>query len=163
MLYAIHPILLSALLQTDAAGRERVIAFESRQLKAAEKNNPVHDKELRAMKYTLVNFRVHLRGSKPSIVYSDHAPLRTATQSPHLSQRMARWINLFAEYNFEVKYKPGNKMCWQMPSLADLIMGLLMSRLRLPLLRSSFMWNIHGILSVWRCFMPLGVRHTGLG
>ncbi|GMF47817.1 unnamed protein product [Phytophthora fragariaefolia] len=33
-----------ALLQADAEGRERVIAFESRQLKAAEKNYPVHDK-----------------------------------------------------------------------------------------------------------------------
>ena len=33
----------SALLQTDAASRERVIAIESRQLKDAEKNYPVHD------------------------------------------------------------------------------------------------------------------------
>ena len=36
-------------MQTDAEGRERVIAFESRQLKAVEKNYPVHDKELLAM------------------------------------------------------------------------------------------------------------------
>jgi hypothetical protein len=41
-----------ALLQADAEGRDRVIAFESRQLKAAEKNYPVHDKG--AMKYALV-------------------------------------------------------------------------------------------------------------
>ena len=34
----------SDLLQTDVDGRERVIAFESRQLKAAEKNYPLHDK-----------------------------------------------------------------------------------------------------------------------
>ncbi|KAG2999558.1 hypothetical protein PC121_g22841 [Phytophthora cactorum] len=72
------------LLQADADGRERVIAFESRPLKAAEKNYPVHDKELLAMKYALVKFR-----------------------SPHLSQRMARWLSFFTEYNFEVKYKPG--------------------------------------------------------
>ncbi|GMF63327.1 unnamed protein product [Phytophthora fragariaefolia] len=52
-----------ALLQADAKGRERVIAFESRQLKAAEKNYPVHDKELLAMKYVLVKVRVHLLGS----------------------------------------------------------------------------------------------------
>uniref|UniRef100_A0AAV1T8D4 Reverse transcriptase domain-containing protein n=1 Tax=Peronospora matthiolae TaxID=2874970 RepID=A0AAV1T8D4_9STRA len=99
----------SALLQTDVDGRERVIAFESRQLKAAEKNYPVHDKELLAMKYALVKFRVHLLGSKPFVIYTDHASLRTATQSPHLSQRMARWLSFFAEYNFEVKYKPGKQ------------------------------------------------------
>ncbi|KAG3122199.1 hypothetical protein PI124_g24232 [Phytophthora idaei] len=33
-----------AILEADADGRERVIAFESRQLKAAEKNYPVHDR-----------------------------------------------------------------------------------------------------------------------
>ncbi|GMF46739.1 unnamed protein product [Phytophthora fragariaefolia] len=98
-----------ALLQADTEGRERVIAFESRQLKAAEKNYPVHDKELFAMKYALVKFRVHLLGCKPFVIYTDHASLRTATQSPHLSQRMARWLSFFAEYNFEVKYKPGKQ------------------------------------------------------
>ncbi|KAG3132209.1 hypothetical protein C6341_g23018 [Phytophthora cactorum] len=96
-----------ALLQADADGCERVIAFEFRQLKAAEKNYPVHDKELLAMKYALVKFTVHLLGSKPFVIYTDHASLRTATQSPHLSQRMARWLSFFARYNFEVKYKPG--------------------------------------------------------
>uniref|UniRef100_H3H1W0 Reverse transcriptase domain-containing protein n=1 Tax=Phytophthora ramorum TaxID=164328 RepID=H3H1W0_PHYRM len=98
-----------ALLQADTEERERVIAFESRQLKAAEKNYPVHDKELLAMKYALVKFRVHLLGSKPFVIFTDHASLRTATQSPHLSQTMARWLSFFAEYNFEVKYKPGRQ------------------------------------------------------
>ncbi|KAG3053408.1 hypothetical protein PI124_g17256 [Phytophthora idaei] len=51
-----------ALLQNDADGHERVISFPSRQLKAAERNYPVHDSELLAMKYVLVKFRVHLLG-----------------------------------------------------------------------------------------------------
>ena len=93
----------SALLQTDDAVCERVIAFESRQLKAAKKNYPVNDKTLLAMKYTLVKFRVHLLGSKQFVVYRDHTSLRTATQSPHLFQRMARWLSFFAKYNLEVK------------------------------------------------------------
>ncbi|KAE8997641.1 hypothetical protein PR002_g18974 [Phytophthora rubi] len=69
-----------ALLQVDAEGRERVVYFQSRQLKAAEKNYPVHDKELLAMKYALVKFR-----------------------------RMARWLSFFAEYNFTVEYKLGKQ------------------------------------------------------
>ncbi|KAE8996186.1 hypothetical protein PR003_g22485 [Phytophthora rubi] len=28
-------------------------------------------------------------------------------KSPHLSQRMARWLSFFAEYNFVVHYNPG--------------------------------------------------------
>ena len=88
----------SALLQTDIEGRERVIAFESRQLKAAEKSYPVHDKELLAMKYALVKFRFHLLGSKPFVIYTDHASLRTKNQSPHLAQRMDRWLSSSAEY-----------------------------------------------------------------
>ncbi|GMF54802.1 unnamed protein product [Phytophthora fragariaefolia] len=98
-----------ALLQADTEERERVIAFESRKLKAAEKDYPDHHKELLAMKYALGKFRVHLLDSMPFVIYTDHASLRTATQSPRLSQRMARWLSFFAEYNFEVKYKPGKQ------------------------------------------------------
>ena len=56
-----------ALLQTCVDRRERVIAYEYHQLKADEKNYPVHDKELLAMKYALVVFRVYLLGSKPFV------------------------------------------------------------------------------------------------
>ncbi|GMG17932.1 unnamed protein product [Phytophthora fragariaefolia] len=98
-----------ALLQVDAEGREQVVSFQSRQLKAAEKNYPVHDKELLAMKYALVKFRVHLLGQKPFGIYTDHASLRTATSSPHLSPRMGRWLSFFTEYNFTVEYKPGKQ------------------------------------------------------
>ncbi|POM65368.1 Putative retroelement [Phytophthora palmivora] len=58
------------------------------------------------MKYALVMFRVHLLDSRPFVIYTDHASLRTATNSPHLSQRMARWLSFFAEYNFRVEYRP---------------------------------------------------------
>ncbi|GMF51305.1 unnamed protein product [Phytophthora fragariaefolia] len=98
-----------ALLQVDAGGRGRVVAFQSRQLKEAEKNYPVHDKELLVIKYALVKFRVHRLGQKPFVIFTDHASLRTATSSPHLSQRMARWLSFFAEYNFTVEYKPGKQ------------------------------------------------------
>ncbi|GMF56344.1 unnamed protein product [Phytophthora fragariaefolia] len=96
-----------ALKQHDHEGRDRVVYYQSRQLKPAERNYPVHDKELLAMKYALAKFRVYLLGGRPFVVYTDHASLRTAIKSPHISQRMARWLSLFAEYNFQVEYKPG--------------------------------------------------------
>ena len=90
---------------TDVA--ERVVCDQSRQLQLYERNYPVHDKKFLAMKYALAKFRVYLLGDRPFIVYTDHASLRTAVNIPHLSQRMARWLSLLAEYNFSVEYKPG--------------------------------------------------------
>ncbi|KAF1316147.1 reverse transcriptase, partial [Globisporangium splendens] len=95
-----------ALMQHDDEGHERVVSYQSRQLRPAERNYPVHDKELLAMKYSLVKFRVYLLGEERFAIYTDHASLRTAVKTPHLSQRMARWFSFFAEYNFVVHYKP---------------------------------------------------------
>ncbi|POM61335.1 hypothetical protein PHPALM_29665, partial [Phytophthora palmivora] len=88
-----------ALMQHDREGHDRVVYYQSRQLKPAERNYPVHDKELLAMKYALAKFRVYLLGNSPFVVYTDHASLRTAVKSPHISQRMARWLSFFAELN----------------------------------------------------------------
>jgi hypothetical protein len=96
-----------ALMQFDDEVREWVRRFQSRQLKPAERNYPVPDKELLAMRYALIKFRVYLLGEQTFALYTDHASLRTATKSPHLSQRMARWLSFFAEYNVVVHYKPG--------------------------------------------------------
>ncbi|POM68428.1 Hypothetical protein PHPALM_15411 [Phytophthora palmivora] len=88
------------------AGRKQVI----QRLQAAEScrtDYPVYDKELLAMKYALVEFRGHILGPRPCVIYTDHAALRAVTNLPHLSQRMARWLSFFAEYNFRVEYKPG--------------------------------------------------------
>ncbi|KAE9082091.1 hypothetical protein PF007_g22410 [Phytophthora fragariae] len=95
------------LMQHDHEGRDRVVYYQSRQLKPAERNYQVHDNELLAMKYALAKFRVYQLGSRPFVVYTDHASLRTAIKLPHMSQRMARWLSLYAEYNFQVECKPG--------------------------------------------------------
>ncbi|KAG3077721.1 hypothetical protein PI124_g20103 [Phytophthora idaei] len=97
----------SALMQFDDEGKERVVSYQSRQLKPAERNYPVHDKVLLAMRYALIKLRVYLLGEESFAVYTDHASLRTAMKTSHLSQRMARWLSFFSEYNFVVHYKPG--------------------------------------------------------
>lgn len=62
---------------------ESIIAFESINLKAAEKSYPVHYNELLAVKYALVKLKIHLLVFKPFVIYTDHTSLRTATKSPH--------------------------------------------------------------------------------
>ncbi|KAG2872311.1 hypothetical protein PC117_g28048 [Phytophthora cactorum] len=94
-------------MQHGHEGRDRVVYYHSRQLKPAGRNYPVHAKGLLAMKYALAKFRLYLLGSGPFVVYTDHTSLRTAVKSPHISQRMARWLSFFAEYDFRVEYKPG--------------------------------------------------------
>ena len=46
-----------ALMQYDTDGAERVVYYQSRQLQLAERNYPLHDKELLAIKYALAKFR----------------------------------------------------------------------------------------------------------
>ncbi|KAF1316891.1 Pol protein, partial [Globisporangium splendens] len=116
-----------ALMQKDDDGHERVVSYQSRLLKAAEKNYPVHDKELLAIKYALLKFRVHLlvailppspqvflppsksgdASSGTSVCAVFWGLFGTAPfYTPHLSQRMARWLAFFSEFNFRVEYKP---------------------------------------------------------
>ena len=90
-------------MQKDVDDAERIVCYQSLQLQPAERNYPVHEKKLLAMKYMLAKFRDDLLGDRPFIVYTDHE----AVNSPHLSQRMARWLSFFAGYNFSVEYKPG--------------------------------------------------------
>ena len=79
-----------ALMQYDADNAERVFCYQSRQLQPAERNYPVHNEGLLAMKYALEKFRFYLIGDRPFIVDTDHVSLRTTVNSPHLSKRMER-------------------------------------------------------------------------
>ena len=97
------------------------------------------------MKYALVRFIVHILESKPFVVYTDHASLLTATESPYPSQRISRWLFFFAELNFGVKYTVGNRMCWRMRSPADLTISLLILRFFRILLRIQYVRNKHTI------------------
>ena len=91
-----------ALMQFDDEGVEIFVGYQSRKMKPAEKNYPVNDKELLAMLYALIKFRVHLLGERTFALYTVHTLLRTAMKSLHLSQRMARWLSFFPEYDFVV-------------------------------------------------------------
>ena len=61
-------------MQFDDDGRERVVCYQSRQIKPAEKNYKVYDKELLEMCYALIKFRLHLLGKRTFALYTDNVP-----------------------------------------------------------------------------------------
>ncbi|GKC76711.1 putative reverse transcriptase domain-containing protein [Tanacetum coccineum] len=86
--------------------RGKVIAYASRQLKVHEKNYTTHDLELDAVVFTLKIWRHYLYGTK-SVIYTDHKSLQYIFDQKELNMRQRRWIELFSDYDCEIRYHPG--------------------------------------------------------
>jgi hypothetical protein len=84
----------------------RPVAFDSMQLKGAEKNYPVHEKELLAIIRALKKWRSDLLGME-FFVYTDHRTLENFNTQRDLSRRQLRWQEFLSQYEFTVVYIPG--------------------------------------------------------
>ncbi|GJR07182.1 putative reverse transcriptase domain-containing protein [Tanacetum coccineum] len=86
--------------------RGKVIAYASRQLKIHEKNYTTHDLELEAVVFALKTWRHYLYGTK-SLIYTDHKILQHIFNQKELNMHQRRWIELFCDYECEIRYHPG--------------------------------------------------------
>ncbi|GKC24786.1 putative reverse transcriptase domain-containing protein, partial [Tanacetum coccineum] len=86
--------------------RGKEIAYASRQLKIHENNYTTHDLELGAVVFALRIWRHYLYGTK-SVIYTDHKSLQHIFSQKELNMRQRRWIELFSDYNCEIRYHPG--------------------------------------------------------
>ncbi|GJW77417.1 putative reverse transcriptase domain-containing protein [Tanacetum coccineum] len=86
--------------------RNKVIAYASRQLKIHEKNYTTHDLELGAVVFALKMWRHYLYETK-SVIYTDHKSLQHIFDQKELNMRQRRWIELFSDYDCEIRYHPG--------------------------------------------------------
>ncbi|GJZ13854.1 putative reverse transcriptase domain-containing protein [Tanacetum coccineum] len=84
--------------------RGKVIAYASRQLKIHEKNYTTHDLELGAVVFALKIWRHYLYGTK-SVIYTDHKS--NIFSQKELNMRKHRWIELFSDYDCEIRYHLG--------------------------------------------------------
>jgi hypothetical protein len=67
------------------------VAFASRKLSSAEKNYPLHERELLAIVYALKKWRPYLHGSR-FIIKADYHPLLFLDTQTKLSKRQMRWM-----------------------------------------------------------------------
>ncbi|GJZ65971.1 putative reverse transcriptase domain-containing protein, partial [Tanacetum coccineum] len=86
--------------------RGKVIAYASRQLKIHEKNYTTHDLELGAVVFALKIWRDYLYGTK-SVIYTNHKSIQHIFSQKELNMRQRRWIELFSDYDCEIRYHPG--------------------------------------------------------
>ncbi|GJU02125.1 putative reverse transcriptase domain-containing protein [Tanacetum coccineum] len=86
--------------------RVKVIAYASRQLKIHEKNYTTHNLELGAVMFVLKTWRHYLYRTK-SVIYTDHKSLQHIFDQNELNMRQRRWIELFSDYECEIRYHPG--------------------------------------------------------
>ncbi|GJR15266.1 putative reverse transcriptase domain-containing protein [Tanacetum coccineum] len=84
----------------------KVIAYASRQLKIHAENYTTHDLELGAVMFALKTWRHYLYGTK-SVIYTDHKSLQHIFDQKELNMRQRRWIELFSNYECEIRYHPG--------------------------------------------------------
>ncbi|GJZ15692.1 putative reverse transcriptase domain-containing protein [Tanacetum coccineum] len=86
--------------------RGKAIAYASRQLKIHEKNYTTHDLELGVVVVALKIWIHYLYGTK-SIIYTDDKSLQHIFKQKELNMRQRRWIELFSDYDCEIRYHLG--------------------------------------------------------
>lgn len=100
---------LGAVLYQEQAGERKVIAYASRRLRGAEKNDQNYSSmnlELLALKWAVTEkFRSYLLGSKLTII-TDNNPL-CHLSTANLGAIQQRWVAQLAVFDFDVKYRPG--------------------------------------------------------
>jgi len=101
-------VAVGAVLQQEQEGEERVIGYASRCFEKAEKNYCTTRKELAALVFGLKHFRQYLLG-REFIIRTDHAALTYLETAQELFGQQARWLDLFSEFKYTLKHRPGVK------------------------------------------------------
>ena len=93
------------LIQRDEEGHPHPVCFASRSLKQHELNYSASALEAAAVHFALTKFDVYLKGRK-FLVYTDHQPL-IAAKMTSTNKTIARLFEQLADYNYELRYRPG--------------------------------------------------------
>ncbi len=100
---------LGAVLEQDQAdGSTHPVAYASRTLSKHEQWYGITELETLAVIWSLKHIRTYLWGHK-SVVFTDQAPVKSLLKTRHSLGKLARWAEVVAEFDVEIKYRPGRK------------------------------------------------------
>ena len=97
---------LGAVLTQVLGGEERVIAYASRTMIAAERNYTVTEQECLAVVWAVKKFRAYLEGYHFEVI-TDHSSLRCLYGLKDPSGRLARWALQLLQFDFTITHRKG--------------------------------------------------------
>ena len=89
-------------------GRERVIAYASKKLDKHQRRYSVTRRELLAAVTFINQFRHYLLGRRFKL-RTDHSSLRWLKDFKDPQGQLARWLEVLAQYDFEIVHRDGKK------------------------------------------------------
>lgn len=98
----------AVLVQLDADGQEKPIAFMSKKLTTAQRNYSVTERECLAAVEAIRKFRCYLELQEFEVV-TDHSSLLWLMRQPDLSGRLARWVFKLQPYKFTISHRKGKE------------------------------------------------------
>ena len=98
---------VGATLQQDQGNGLQPVAYRSRKLTPAEINYDVREKEFLAIVDACSHWRQYLHSDEPFRLLTDHDSIKYHRTMPHLTGRLARWVEKLAEFNYTVEHIPG--------------------------------------------------------
>ena len=101
----------AALMQMMEQGHMQPIYYASKALARAERNYNMIEQDNLGIVYAITKFRHYLLCNQ-FILHVDHQALIYFVNKATLIAKMARWMLLLQEFNFEIKHTPGVKMSW---------------------------------------------------
>lgn len=95
------------LVQKDPeTNEEKPIAFASRKLRGAELNYTTTEKECLAVIFSIEKFKQYIEGLQFEVI-TDHSALLWLLKQQDLKGRLARWVLLIQQYDFDIKHIKG--------------------------------------------------------
>ena len=100
---------IGATLQQDHGNGLQPVAYRSKKLSPAERNYDTREKEFMALFDACSHWRHYLHNDEPFTLRTDHESLKYVQTMPHMSNRIARWMEKMADFHYKIEHIAGTK------------------------------------------------------